>query len=69
MDWSVKSIWEKRTNIKNRPSVKNKTILVVEHIMEKDGVPAGVALEKLIESSPVYSEVVEELKNSTYKDL
>lgn len=67
--WESKSIWERRVNIKNRPSVKCKTVLVVEHIMEKNGVPAGVAIEKLIESSPLYEDVIKELKNSTYKDL
>ena len=53
--------WDKRYNLRSRPSLSNRTIRVIEEVMSRYEVSIGVAIEKLIQSPSLYREIVEEI--------
>jgi hypothetical protein len=65
---SKKSIWDKRSNLTNKPSLSFRSIEVVQYIMKRDEVALGVAIEKLFTTDGLYDEVLEELKED-YSDI
>lgn len=60
--------WDLRNNIKNRPSVSNRTSRVIEEVMDVEGVAMGVAIEMLMRSDTLWDEVLEKL-NIYDKDI
>jgi|GEM_PF-1792191 len=63
-----KSWWSKRDNLKNKPSLSYRTIEVIEHIMVKNSLALGLAIEKLITTPNLYKRTIEELK-ANYPDI
>jgi len=61
--------WDRRENMKNRPSLQLRTIRVIEHLMEKDDIAHGVALERLIKEDGLFSIMINELKDNGYADI
>jgi len=55
--------WDTRYNLKNRPSLANRTIRVIEEVMDRKEVSIGVAIEKLIQSPTLWDEIVSELSS------
>lgn len=62
------SYWDKRENLTNKPSLSFRTIEVIQHVMHKDEVALGVALEKLMKTEGLYAEILVEL-GSNYPDI
>lgn len=62
------SFWNRRENIKNKPSVELRTSRVIEKVMNDFEVPMGVAIEKLMRTSGLYDEMVAKLV-SIYPDF
>lgn len=62
------SFWDRRENIKNKPSVELRTSRVIEKIMEDHGIPMGVAIEKLMKQDGLYAETIEQL-SKLYPDI
>jgi hypothetical protein len=63
-----KSFWDSRINLKNKPSLSQRTIEVIDYIMQEEGLPLGTTLEKLIITPNLYAEVIEKLKDD-YPDI
>jgi len=63
-----KSYWDKRENLTNKPSLSFRTIEVIQHVMQKEEVALGVAIEMLITEKELYEEVLIEL-NDIYIDI
>lgn len=53
--------WDKRDNLVNKPSLSYRSIEVIQHMMENENLNLGLAIEKLITSSPHYSKILNEL--------
>lgn len=62
------SFWDRRENIKNKPSVELRTSRVIEKIMDDYEIPMGVAIEKLMREDGLYAETIEKLSNF-YPDI
>ena len=62
------SYWDKRENLTNKPSLSFRTIEVVQHIMHKEEVAVGVAIDMLMKTEGLYEEIVFELSES-YPDI
>lgn len=62
------SFWDRRENIKNKPSVELRTSRVIEKVMEDFGIPMGVAIEKLMREDGMYAETIEKL-SKLYPDI
>lgn len=62
------SFWDRRENIKNKPSVELRTSRVIEKIMEDFEIPMGVAIEKLMKQDGLYGETIEKL-SKLYPDI
>lgn len=62
------SFWDRRENIKTKPSVELRTLRVIDYIMEDQGLPIGIVIEKLMRTPGLYEEVVEKLSCS-YPDI
>ena len=50
------NIWDRRTNIKNRPSVTMRLELIIGKVMDIHSVSIGQAIEMLAESTTLYQE-------------
>lgn len=61
------SFWERRENIKQRPSVELRTERVIHHCMEKYGIGIGQAIEKIMKEN-LYEELLDEL-SEIYPDI
>ncbi|MFH0710114.1 MAG: hypothetical protein V2A75_07910 [Pseudomonadota bacterium] len=62
------SFWDRRENIKNKPSVELRTSRVIEKIMDDYEIPMGVAIEKLMREDGLYAETIEQL-SKLYPDI
>lgn len=62
------NIWDRRINIKNRPSVTMRLELVIGKVMDVHSVSIGQAIEMLAESPTLYQETLEILKKD-YLDI
>ena len=62
------NIWDRRINIKNRPSVTMRLELVIGKVMDIHSVSIGQAIEMLAESTTLYKETLEILKKD-YLDI
>lgn len=62
------SYWDKRDNLKNKPSLSYRTIEVVQHLMAKEEIALGVALEKLMTTEGLYEKILQELSEH-YGDI
>ncbi len=62
------SFWDRRENIKNKPSVELRTSRVIEKIMEDNEIPMGLAIEKLMKEDGLYAETIEKL-SKLYPDI
>ena len=62
------NIWDRRINIKNRPSVTMRLELVIGKVMDVHAVSIGQAIEMLAESPTLYQETLEILKKD-YLDI
>lgn len=65
----VKTFWDGRENINNRPSLSRRTILVIEHIMNEHDVAMGVALEMLIQDTTLWDTSLKFLKGNGYGEV
>jgi len=57
----TKKYWEKRINIKNRPSVSLRTDRLIEETMETLSLSMGEALDLLIESPTLSQEMAKKI--------
>ena len=60
--------WGKRTNLDNKPTVENRTIRVIQHVMVKENMRLGNAIEELIKTPGLYDKCLDELKDD-YPDI
>ena len=56
-----KSYYDKRMNIKNKPSLSIRTIEVIEFLMEKEEIALGIAIEKLMIEDGLYMKILLEI--------
>ena len=54
--------WEMKSNLKNKPTLKNKTIIVLEYICKKYNLVMGIAIEKTLNKELDFKLEEEELK-------
>ncbi len=62
------SFWDRRENIKSKPSVEIRTMRVIDHIMEKKGVAIGIAIELLMKEKGLYEQTLQNL-SELYPDI
>ena len=62
-----KNFWDKRENIKTKPSVALRTERVIYHVMEKYSIGIGQAIEKIMQEN-LYEKTLEEL-SKIYGDI
>ena len=55
--------WEQKSNLKNKPTLKNRTIYVLERICKKYNLAMGIVLEKICLKEIDYEKEYEEFKN------
>ncbi|QKF72772.1 hypothetical protein AFAEC_0581 [Aliarcobacter faecis] len=60
--------WNKRDNLKNKPSLSNRTLHVIDYIMSEEELALGIVIEKLMTTPNLYKETLEKLK-SDYPDI
>jgi len=60
--------WDRRDNLKNKPSLSHRTLEVINHIMIEDEVALGIAVEKLMITPDLYDKTLEKLK-CDYPDI
>ncbi|WP_151950342.1 hypothetical protein [Aliarcobacter butzleri] len=63
-----KNWWNKRDNLKNKPSLSYRTLEVINQIMSEEEIALGIAIEKLMTTPNLYKETLEKLK-SDYPDI
>ena len=63
-----KNWWNKRDNLKNKPSLSYRTLEVINQIMSDEEIALGTAIEKLMTTQNLYKETLEKLKNY-YPDI
>lgn len=63
-----KNWWNKRDNLKNKPSLSYRTLEVINQIMSDEEIALGTAIEKLMTTPNLYKETLERLK-SDYPDI
>lgn len=63
-----KNWWDKRDNLKNKPSLSYRTLEVINQIMLDEEIALGTAIEKLMTTPNLYKETLEKLK-SDYPDI
>ena len=63
-----RNFWQGRENINNRPSVERLTVLVINHIMDKESIAMGIAMEKLMKEVGLWDKSILELKDN-YPDI
>lgn len=61
------SFWDRRENIKQRPSVELRTERVIAFAMEKYSIGIGAAIEKIMKQN-LYQEILVEL-SAQYPDI
>ncbi len=64
----MKEFWNLKTRFRKALSIKNKIVLVLEAVYEDEDKNWSSAFEKIVESSSVYKQKLEELKKD-YSDL
>lgn len=63
-----RSFWEGRTNLRNKPSISYKTIEIIDHLMQTEEIPLGIAIERLIYEDGLTRRILENLKKD-YPDI
>ncbi len=63
-----KNWWNKRDNLKNKPSLSYRTLEVINQIMVDEEIALGTAIEKLMTTPNLYKETLDKLK-SDYPDI
>ncbi|WP_418180758.1 hypothetical protein ACNSOL_01430 [Aliarcobacter lanthieri] len=63
-----KNWWDKRDNLKNKPSLSYRTLEVINQIMLDEEIALGTAIERLMTTPNLYQETLEKLK-SDYPDI
>lgn len=63
-----KNWWDKRDNLKNKPSLSYRTLEVINFVMIEEEIALGIAIEKLMTTPNLYKETLEKLK-SDYPDI
>lgn len=63
-----RTIWDMRDNLSNKPSLSNRSIEVIQHIMEQEQVVLGVAIERLFTTEGLYEKALDEL-SQIYDDI
>ncbi|NQY22824.1 MAG: hypothetical protein HRT41_02240 [Campylobacteraceae bacterium] len=58
---SKKSFWDKRENLKNKPSLSHRSLEVISFLMERDSVALGIAIERVMSTDGLYDEILDEL--------
>ena len=53
---------EMKSNLKNKPTLKNKTILALEYICKKHNIAMGIAIEKSLTQEINFKKEMEDLK-------
>lgn len=64
----VKNIWDKTTQLDNKPTVSIRTATVVAKVRELHNISEGKAVEGLMNGNYNYNEILELLKND-YRDI
>lgn len=64
----TKNWWDKRENLKNKPSLSHRTLEVVSFVMDEDEIALGTAIEKLMTTPNLYKETISKLK-CDYPDI
>ena len=54
--------WEMKSNLRNKPTLKNKTIIVLEYIKKKYKLTMGMAIEKIFYKEIDFKEEEENLR-------
>lgn len=54
--------WNIKSSLKNKPTLKNKTIIVLEYICNKYNIATGIALEKILNKELDFQIEEEEFK-------
>ena len=54
--------WEMKSNLKNKPTLRNKTIIVLEYIQKKYKITVGKAIEKIFYKEIDFKKEEDELK-------
>lgn len=61
------NFWDRRENIKSKPSVELRTARVLDHVMEKYSIGIGQAIEKVMREN-LWDEMISEL-SELYPDF
>lgn len=61
------NFWDRRENIKSKPSVELRTERVINHVMQKYSIGIGQAIEKIMRES-LWEETISEL-SELYPDI
>ena len=56
-----KSFWDKRENLKNKPSLSHRSLEVIPFLMERDSIALGIAIERVMSTDGLYDEILEKL--------
>jgi len=56
--------WDMKSNLKNKPTLKNRTIIVLEHISKKYNIAIGLAIEKIFLKEIDFDKETEEFKET-----
>lgn len=54
--------WEMKSNLRSKPTLKNKTIIVLEYICNKRNLAMGIVIEKLLNKELDFKKEEESLK-------
>lgn len=60
--------WDKKAPLRRQLTLSNKVLLVIQNVVEEDGLSYHEAFETFVSSSPLFKEAIEKLK-LTYPDL
>ena len=63
------NFWDRRANMDNKPTLQNRTIVVIDHIRKKLNVSVGVAIEKLILGEINFQDMLDELRKEKMSGL
>lgn len=56
-----KNFWDRRENIRNKPSIELRTGRIIDYVMDERNVAMGMAIELLIKNDGLYEEVLSKL--------
>lgn len=62
------TIWDKRTNLTNKPSLSFRSIEVIQKVMQDEDVALGIAIEKLFTTDGLYKDTIKKLSED-YSDI